>query len=173
MANTRKQKVHDLNRKGPTHAEADAVYKAFRHGAPIVCAILGQALIEHELEKTLRQKFKLKDDSTWDRLTGENGPLATFNQKIICGYAFGIYDDVTSHNLIILKNIRNTFAHSKRVISFDEIVIKRSLSSTRLPAKKRSKLYRDLQMVVTASRNDGRAAFMLLCQELYIEFLKL
>jgi hypothetical protein len=173
MANPRKEKVRDLSRKGPTHAEADAVYEAFRHGVPMVCAILGQALIEHELEKTLRQKFKLKDDNTWDRLTGENGPLATFNQKVICGYAFGIYNDVTRHNLTILKDIRNAFAHSKRIISFDEVGIKRCLNSTRLPVKKRSKLYRDLQKVVIASRNDGRAAFTLLRQELYIEFLKL
>jgi hypothetical protein len=168
-----KEKVRDVSRKSPTDAEADAVYAAFRNGVPMVCAILGQALIEYELEKTLRQKFKLKDDSTWDRLIGENGPLATFNQKIICGYAFGIYDDVTRHNLSILKDIRNAFAHSKRIISFDEVGIKRSLSSTRLPIKKRSKLYRDLQKVVIASKTDARAAFTLLCQELYIEFIKL
>jgi hypothetical protein len=173
MVNPGKEKVRDLSRKSPTDIEADAVYAAFRHGVPMVCAILAQTLIEHELEKTLRQKFKLKDDSTWDRLSGENGPLATFNQKIICGYAFGIYDDVTRHNLSILKDIRNAFAHSKRIISFDEVGIKRSLSSTRLPIKKRSKLYRDLQKVAITAKTDARVAFTLLCQELYIEFLKL
>jgi hypothetical protein len=52
-------------------------------------------------------------------LVGDNGPLHSFYSKIVTGYALGIYDDGIRDNLHIVRNIRNAFAHSKKLIQFD------------------------------------------------------
>ena len=77
---------------------------------------LGAVFVEHELEQIIHNRLSKIDMATWSGLLQDNGPLATFNQKILLGFALGIYDKQTRENLKIISNIRNAFAHSKRLI---------------------------------------------------------
>jgi hypothetical protein len=62
-----KNTLHGLTRRPPTQEEARAASRAFfaTDSSPIVAAILGQAIIETELEELLRDEFRHKDDGTW------------------------------------------------------------------------------------------------------------
>ena len=151
MASHGRPKVRDLSRKSPSLEEKRALYETFREGPPIVTAILGQALIEIELETLLRTRFKRKDEREWARLTGENGPLGTFSAKIIAGHAFGLYDDSTLANMNIIRDIRNAFAHSKRPIDFNEEPIVDALKKSTLNSKKYSKYNKIINRVRSQS----------------------
>jgi hypothetical protein len=115
-----KPKVLDLSRRKPSLAELKETENAFRQGPDFTCAILGATLLEYELEHSLRRLFKNNDDQTWGRLTTEGAPLGTFNNKILAGRALGLYDETVFHNFKLVKNIRNAFAHSRRVLTFEE-----------------------------------------------------
>jgi hypothetical protein len=166
----RKPTIRDLSRQSPTAEEARALRDAFYEGAPMVTAILGLATIEIPLEELLRKRFKHKDDSTWGRLIGENGPLSTFSQKIIAGYAFGLYGENTLRNLNIVRDVRNVFAHSKRLIDFNDAVIVERLKEAKLPKAKHSevaKLIRKARM----PKLSGYSSYICLCTALYIELI--
>jgi DNA-binding MltR family transcriptional regulator len=54
-----------------------------------------------------------------DQLFIGTGPLATFSAKIRLGYALGIYGRKTRHDLDVVREIRNAFAHAQKVITFE------------------------------------------------------
>jgi hypothetical protein len=116
----RKAKLRDLSRVQIASDELTALIDAFGEGEhPVATAILGAALIEHDLERLLRSKLKHKDDETWAMLTDYRGPLNSFHSMILIGYALGIYDKNIRNDLTVVRNIRNAFAHSKKLIKFD------------------------------------------------------
>jgi hypothetical protein len=166
-----KPNIRDLSRQSPSREEALAVLRAFASGPPIVTAILGQSLIEHELEQLLRGRFKRGDDDTWQRLTGNDGPLGTFSAKITAGYAFKLYDESMRKNLDTVRLIRNAFAHSKRLIDFDDKLILNELKVTALPSAKTSRRAKDIKLV-RSLKSGGRASYIVLCQRLFMELIK-
>jgi DNA-binding MltR family transcriptional regulator len=134
----KKPKLRDYSHLVLTSEEKEAVAAA-AHSVdqhPIVTAILGYVLVEHEIDILIRKKFKKKDETTWEKLQGESGPLRSFSTKITIGYAFGIYNDKIQNDLNIVRVIRNAFAHSKKLLEFDDpLVIPELLSAHLLPAK--------------------------------------
>lgn len=158
---SREPKVRDLSRQTPSADQLTATEDAFRQGTSLACAILGSALLEHELEHDLRRLFKNNDDETWRRLTTEDGPLGTFSAKIVAGRAFGLYDETVFKNLNLVRGIRNAFAHSKRMLTFEEPAIRQQLRRISLPEEKYSLSYKYLSL--SLSESDARNAFILLC----------
>jgi DNA-binding MltR family transcriptional regulator len=166
----KKPKLRDYSHLVLTDEEKKAV-EAAAHSVqqhPIVTAILGYVLVEHELNILVRKKFKKTDDDTWEKLQGENGPLRSFSTKIIIGYALGIYDEKIQHDLNIVRIIRNAFAHSKKLLEFDDpLIIPEILSSRLLPAKFKKYL---------RSKNPGnqlaKASFIVICLKLQTAILK-
>jgi len=139
MASHNPGKPRDLSRAQPEIADLYALSEAFYKGEhPVATAILGAALVEYHLEQLLRSKMKRKDDKTWEMLVASNGPLNSFYSKIVTGYALGIYDDGIRDNLHIVRNIRNAFAHSRKLIRFDHPAVVNELrkaTRTALPKK--------------------------------------
>jgi DNA-binding MltR family transcriptional regulator len=135
----RKPKLRDLSRLPPEYDDLVALRDAFLRGQqPITTAILGAIMVEHELEQLLRSKLKHKDDETWKMLIADNGPLRSFYSKIAMGYALGIYDRGMYNDLNIVRNIRNAFAHSKKLIQFDHPAVVAELrKATRLGIPKK------------------------------------
>ena len=133
--NRGKPTLHDISRAEPTLDErrkvADTAYNY--EGSPIVTAILGAATIEMELEILLRQRFPPIEEGLWQTMIGENGPFNTFDQKIIAAFAFRIFDEATKDNLKIVKNIRNVFAHAKKLIDFDHELISAEFRKVKIP----------------------------------------
>lgn len=164
----RKPKLRDLSRLSPTDEEHDQLIKLFTAdaAAPIVTAILGQALLENELDHLLRAHFARRDDEMWATLTDEIGPLATFNSKIIASRAFGICNDVIGDCLDTIRKIRNAFAHSKKPLDFSNELIIKELKTISLPTGKRTKLYKDLSDIREFAINlsaHGQLTYAALC----------
>ena len=144
-----KKTLNDLTRQRPTKEEREAARQAFSaaDSSPIVAAILGQALIEPFLEDLLREKVR----HAWSEL--ENGPLFSFESKIIAAYALELIDDTTRKNLDTIRQIRNAFAHSKRLIDFDDQAVLSALTKVR-------------GVRITGN---GRQFFLGLCEETVLE----
>jgi len=159
----KKRKLRDLSREHPTYDELNAVFDALDVAAPdIVCAVLGQAICERGLEDLLRKRVvRLKDDVTWATLTDDKGPLDTFYQKIVMGYAFRLYDENIRDNLHIIRTIRNTLAHAKKLVSLDDPLIIAELQKVKLSGGKKSKLYGQLGRV-RSGLYGGKTSFVLL-----------
>lgn len=165
-----KPKLRDLSRISPTSEELQEVWRSLREGSPITTAILAAGIVEHELETALRACFSRSDDETWKLLTNDNGPLGTFNQKIIAAYGFGIVDDTVKHALDSIRQIRNVFAHTKRLIDFDHELIVQELKKVSLPQEKRSHLSKRLSRV-REMESGPTAAYGTLCIAVCIKLL--
>jgi hypothetical protein len=167
----KKPSLRGLSRRRPTKEESQAAAQAFfaTDSPPIVAAIFGQALIETELEGLLREKFRHKDENTWSELTGEKGPLSTFHSKIIAAYAFGLIDETTRKNLNIVREIRNAFAHSKRLIDFDDQAVLNTLAGVMVPIGKSQRAQSLRRVRKSAS---GREAFTGLFNVIAVEFVR-
>lgn len=131
-----KNGIRSLTRASIDEAQETELVNAVLHAKePIILAILMATLVEHELEKLIRPKFKNADDTTWGRMTGENGPLSSFSQKIEVAYALGVTNDCVRSYLLTLKNVRNAFAHSRRLLTFDDAIVKKAIKGVMLPPK--------------------------------------
>ena len=138
------------------------MHEAFFGGPPIVCAVLGLATVEHELDTLLLRAMKRKDDATWNLLTSESGPFSTFSAKVSAGYALGLYDEVTRDHLNRIRKIRNSFAHAQRLLSFDDEVILDLIRKSALPTQRYSERYKDV-VWLRSKRRTGQEAFVALC----------
>jgi DNA-binding MltR family transcriptional regulator len=102
-------------------------------------------LVEHELDYWLRRRFKRNDKKMWEKLLDERGPLRSFAAKITIGHAFGIYDAKVDHDLNIVRTIRNAFAHSKKLLDFDDKLLVPELLSAHCLDMKLKKNYKRTQ----------------------------
>jgi DNA-binding MltR family transcriptional regulator len=164
----KKPKLRDYSHLILTQEEKDALAgAAHSHNQhPIVIAILACVLIEHELDRLLRNKLKKKDDNTWQALQSETGPLRSFSAKISMAYALGIHTEKIQHDLNVVRIIRNAFAHSKKLIDFNDPLIISELISAHILAKK---FKRYLQKDPTAEL--ARAIFIIICLRLQNKLL--
>ena len=60
----------------------------------------------------------LSDDDLRELFESEGAPLASFHDKIMVGYAIGMYGPAAKADLLAVKRIRNAFAHAPRSIDF-------------------------------------------------------
>jgi hypothetical protein len=131
---------------------------------PVATAILGGVAIEHELDALLRRRFKRKDDAAWESLTSDKGPFGTFAAKIIAGYAFGLYDEAVKDDLDAVRTIRNAFAHSRRLLDFNDPLIIREMLSTKILYKEGKAILRESEV----SSDDAKSAYLNICFSLII-----
>ena len=78
-------------------------------------ALVGAALLEYALKAAISKHLAPGKSKGAARLIFDDydrSPLASFSARIKMAYALGIVDKTTMDNLIILKNVRNDFAHS-------------------------------------------------------------
>lgn len=164
----KKAKSRNASKLPPTKEEAEALEKAFREaGGPIALAILGAVMVEYELDSCLRPRLHRNDDSSWLMLVEDNGPLGTFHQKILAGYALGLYDDRTRKNLNIVKHIRNRFAHSQRVIDFSHEDISELMDGVGI-----SKQHQKYFSRVRKEKNGNQLAYGELCYWISTRFIR-
>jgi DNA-binding MltR family transcriptional regulator len=87
-------------------------------------AIIGALLVEDELELSIKSRLRKISQQEWESiLADKDGPLGNFDRKIKFASYLGILDADMQTNLDIIRNVRNRFAHTKRLISFDHSFI--------------------------------------------------
>ena len=127
-----KPKLSHLSRAAPTSEDKDKWRDGFSALHPIATAVWGAAMVEHELDDLIRNRMKIRDESTWSELVESGGPLSSFSSKILIGYSLGIYGADIRHNLDIIRNIRNIFAHAKQSVSFDHNLVVKELKNIKV-----------------------------------------
>jgi hypothetical protein len=90
--------------------------------------ILTATNVELALDAAL---FKVLDRQVRDDLIRQDGPISSFSQKITLGRALNIYGEQTRHNLDLIRQIRNAFAHSHAPITFETRQVKDAVGELR------------------------------------------
>ena len=80
-------------------------------------AILTATIVEEQLEMLLLAYLHL-DDAGVAALFGERQPLNSFAGKIREAHEHGLIDDETRSDLLVIKEIRNAFAHTRERLDF-------------------------------------------------------
>jgi hypothetical protein len=154
----KKPKLRDLSQEPLTSEESLALIKAIDHSLPpIALAILGQVLVEHDLDNAIRRRLPRKDDKTWAALIDERGPLSTFSRKVTAAHALKIIDDATKSNMDIIRVVRNAFAHSRKLIDFDHPLVGAELTKIVAPGG-RKRIFTRLK-----TETDKKHAYLILC----------
>jgi hypothetical protein len=75
-------------------------------------AIIGAAFLEYYLERLLLVRMRALSEPQRRRLFDDMGaPLATLSSKIEIAFAMNLFGEVCRSDLMIVKSIRNKFAH--------------------------------------------------------------
>ena len=99
--NTREDVIDDLSRF------LDELNKESDRGL----ALVGAALIDEKLSKTLRSYF-CEENAADKLLSGSNAPLGTFSSHIEACFALGLIDEFEYSEINLIRKVRNEFAHS-------------------------------------------------------------
>ena len=91
------------------------------------CTLVG---LELSLTAALKQYFRPDAPSA---LFDYDGPLGTFASKILTAYGLGIFGSNTNHDLLLIRTIRNEFAHCQLPLRFDLPVVKAMCDHLLLP----------------------------------------
>ena len=86
---------------------------------PRGAAVLGGVLVEETLRLLLLSQMVKLSRNEADSLFSPMGPLSSFSAKIAVGYAFRCYGPLTRDDLNTVRDVRNAFAHARRLINFD------------------------------------------------------
>jgi DNA-binding MltR family transcriptional regulator len=114
-----KKSLHHLTRKSLSfRAAIGAMAASFQNDNDQTAAIISSSAVEVALESALKTRLRPLKLSDAESLFGGTGPLATFSAKIHMGYALGLFGPETRHDLTLIKDIRNVFAHNAHGYSF-------------------------------------------------------
>jgi hypothetical protein len=102
----------DFVAKSPDFSHSAGMEEEHYLGSDRTAVILQASNLERLLELLLQAKMRrpLARD-VQERIFEGNGPLSTFSNKILIGYALELYGPVFKHDLEIIKDLRNGFAH--------------------------------------------------------------
>jgi DNA-binding MltR family transcriptional regulator len=81
-------------------------------------ALVTAANLEDWVEHLLLTHMRPLSNTRAEDLFSGYGPLNSFSAKIAIAYAFDLIDEDTRANLLVIKEIRNKFAHSKSLVHF-------------------------------------------------------
>jgi DNA-binding MltR family transcriptional regulator len=107
-------------------------------------ATVAAAPLDASLEGALLTKFRQLSNVMKDRLFDRGGyaPLANFASKIDVAYALDLISKETYDTLRLINRVRVAFAHSKKLIDFNDPEISPLLSNLKLNANIRSMKHR-------------------------------
>ncbi len=100
----------------------------------VACAVL-----DTELERALKATMRPAGKAMYSRIFNGYGPLSTFSSKVDLAYLLEITTDGIHHNLSIIKDIRNKFAHTSVVLTLDSDIVQNYFKAlNRASASKKS-----------------------------------
>ena len=83
-------------------------------------AIIGGSYLEECVTRALRQHLGNPGGSSQKWLFESPGPLSTFESKLRLARVTGLFSEEFFRDLVVLKNVRNWFAHRLDFKSFDD-----------------------------------------------------
>jgi hypothetical protein len=96
-----------MKRKPTKDIDLESFINRFASETDRAAAVLGASLLDVRLEEVFREKFAANHNA----LLGPSGTLATFSSRINLAFALQWIDADTAHDLNVIRDIRNDFAH--------------------------------------------------------------
>jgi hypothetical protein len=100
-------------------------------------AVMAGAFLEYNLSLAVRARMRDLTQSELDSVFDNHGhgALQSLSQKIWVGYALNLYGVEPREDLIVLKNIRNFFAHDPEDINFHNTSVLKLCEKLKTPNK--------------------------------------
>jgi len=98
-------------------SDHNKIVEEFKNESDRGAAVLAGSLVENYLAKYM--KSKMIDDGAIDDLFHGFGPFSTFSQRYKSAYAFGLISIQQKKVLSKIQDIRNEFAHSPFIATFE------------------------------------------------------
>jgi DNA-binding MltR family transcriptional regulator len=127
-----RQTLASLQKSRPNEKDYKALWHELACGAPRSVALVGAAYLEDVLRFSLAARFiSMKTPELHERLYKAGGPLNSFGQAIELAYALGLYGPMFYEDLHTVRKIRNTFAHSMKLLTFETEEIANEIAKLR------------------------------------------
>jgi hypothetical protein len=98
-------------------------------------AIVGAAFLDTLLEITILARLRPLSRKIKDDLFGHDKPLSSFSGKINIGFALGLLTTSLHHDLMLVRQIRNKFAHRVEPLTFDDAEIRPMCERLKIPVE--------------------------------------
>jgi mannitol operon repressor len=103
----------------------------FQRESDRAAAILAAALLDERLRRLLHA-FMIDDETNVNLLLETEQPVGTFGARIRLAYCLGLVDDRVFKMLLLIKSVRNAFAHQLHGLSFESPGIVEDCTALRL-----------------------------------------
>lgn len=113
-------------------SELPALVKALDDASGRGTALLASAWLDDALDQFVRSRC-LDDAATAKFLFENRGPLESFYSRIQAAYAFGLIASDVHKELLLIREIRNEFAHIRDPLSFADASIEARCNSLEVP----------------------------------------
>jgi hypothetical protein len=140
-----KDPLKKLMRQFPAPAELEQMLETLGQGDDRTIAIVGASVLEAILERFIQRRLAFCDSTLAGQLFYNRGPLSDFHGKIIVAQACGYITTPMAKELLLVKSIRNAFAHAVVGISFDTPEVRTKLDESIM-----------LAAMLNATSSDGR-----------------
>jgi hypothetical protein len=127
LAKRRTERTKRLDELQATfHAYAERVTEMSKrtHGGD---AMVFAAAAENWLRRAIATKMRGISNNLDAKIFENYGPLSSFAAKIDVAFAMGIVTEAIRHDLRIVKDVRNEFAHAKRFVDFHSTEIQHEM----------------------------------------------
>lgn len=124
------------------------------------CVIVAAVILEKRLVDDLTSIFKLNELSNRyiTHMFDGNGALGNFSSKVLLARGIGLISEDVFHDLMVVRKMRNEFAHSLNDISFLDPAVKGRIDSMFF-ARQAKEIMRGIPAFNLSDNMEGEAVF--------------
>jgi hypothetical protein len=125
--------IDDFNnyiKSPPTHELREDIEREFYADGDRACGILQASWVDLLIERAIRSRLRREGSGV---IFAANGPLSSFSSKIMMAYSLGIFGNKTRHDLGLIRQMRNGFAHCQLPLRFKVPAVKGMCDHLLLP----------------------------------------
>ena len=104
------------------------------HDSDRAVGVLAATVVELQLTSAIKYRLAKHDEIT-NELFRDGGAVGSFSPKIDLGHLLNLFSPEAYHDLVIMKRIRNDFAHKPDMLSFATDSIKKRCFNLKLVDK--------------------------------------
>jgi DNA-binding MltR family transcriptional regulator len=121
------------------------------------CVLLAASLIDEGLKSVLQRTFvndpHVQKEAVTPLLDGPLAPLGSFAARTYCAYALGLIDRAKFETLIVLRKIRNEFAHRVAPVDLTDERVAKLIEKMVLPVELKECIEQMANHYTSASNN--------------------
>jgi DNA-binding MltR family transcriptional regulator len=169
----------DFLDSSPDFWSIPAMEEEFYLGTDRPAVILQASNADDIVRRVLRAKMRrnLSKDAA-DRIFEGNGPLANFSNRVAIAHALGLIGNVFRHDLDLIRELRNGFAHVRLPMTLETPQIAEMCKHLKLPDNEKLRRWptviaSKLPFDADADYQKPRARFIMSCHTISVHLLLL